>query len=1024
MRRWPIVACFVAVQALRHGVPSQTEVTFTQPQVDIMGKVTALLADMANKVTAEAARERSDFENDTQEINATLATQNADLQALQDRIVDINTDLAAAVAVQNTAKQTMDSLATTSLKLQTEIDTENRHSEQDKATFQQHESDLIGSSAQLQAAVAVVQSKDSGNGNSLMQSGSYVMVKQGLIQLQKALSNGAGKVLDLQSQQHLQRVMHEAELLANRFSPKQDAFLQFENQKQTAPNGGAQDSADSFSGIAGTLKDILLQTQSELQDLRDKEQIKRTAHNQLVASLKDQVRENQADLTALNVQVSSTQATMSSKKQDLLSSLAIAQVANASRQATLADRAQKQKVHEAHVNKTQETLLAISKASEILQNYIRKVNSTKQNPTLQNRTSAEDALFDNLNSDISMNTAANVTNRSGVLFQSSDEFSLARADGSWAPKGFLPDGVVVRSVDPSAEDSLADSEIKASRDEMVALERQLNPSLALAEAAAKAETQKQEAVAAAAATAKQEEDKKAREELAIMLAKPEARAEIDRKAANDDMERLEASIESQEPPAKARQRQADMAVLDEALRKMHDHEQWLSSRPPTALNQNAGSSGSQASNPNRLKELEAEFGVPVAAAPKPLFSVDTTRPPARTPAPPRPLLSMNSVYPWPFEDESAPVFPTEPAPPRSSETSPPMSKQEQIEQKGLEDLQASNADLDSLESKFYYAGLKEELTGPRSRPFSFLQSGQQVARAASPWGRPAPASQRGMTASLRPGGSFLQLRGGSEATQAQSAQANPFAQVTQMIKDMLGSLNQALAETQSKMQWCNSEEAKNKASQTDNLQRVKDLNMSIATTNATIQVMINDIQTATVTVAKMRQDYANAQKKFSDDMAALGNNTAFYQESAQVLKSGIDQLRKSGAPAMNGVIALMSVTYNDFTGLAAEINPEDQQKRFESMQAIAMARINDVNAQLQFKQTQKANLDSELQREQLDRDSYQRALDTAVSYSQQLQASCAIPQDTPEQRAAKRADTIKNLQDALQYLQPPAPAQG
>jgi len=291
---------------------------------------------------------------------------------------------------------------------------------------------------------------------------------------------------------------------------------------------------------------------------------------------------------------------------------------------------------------------------------------------------------------------------------------------------------------------------------------------------------------------------------------------------------------------------------------------------------------------------------------------------------------------------------------------------------------------------------------------------------------------------------LLATRAHDVSMRASSTSADPFADVKKMVKEMIVKLMNEMAEEAEHKEWCDAEMSKSAKSKVNKekdvsrlTSRIEELEAALAEIEDQLQTLTKDVAeaaSATVQATKIRgeekttnlaniKEYQDAQVLLTNAMTVLKE---FYEKDSFVQagsdaappatwEGGGDLEASSGG---SGVIGILEIAIDDFAHLeqgttAAENSAAREYDVFMKETQVQQA----VWAKdMEYKNTAKIRIKSELQRAKSDLDGYQKELAAVNQYIEKLKPSCTTETDSYEERKARRDAELKGLQEALAIL--------
>jgi len=317
------------------------------------------------------------------------------------------------------------------------------------------------------------------------------------------------------------------------------------------------------------------------------------------------------------------------------------------------------------------------------------------------------------------------------------------------------------------------------------------------------------------------------------------------------------------------------------------------------------------------------------------------------------------------------------------------------------------------------------------RPRSFLQLGSKRRRLTAS-GR-AAAYLQGRAAALN-----------SRALASVVAQLteNPFAKVTDMIKNLLARLKEEAASEAEHKQYCDEELKKNKLKRDEKTSDVAQLEAQIAGQDVKIVQMGDEIASLAAAQAALNKALAEAtavrSKEKPENEAAIADAQAgqtavkqailvleefysqaggFVQLKKQIPDFGLREYKgiqgKSG-----GVVGMLQVIESDFARLEADTQAAESQAAAEYAQF-----ATDTKADLEAKHNAEFKLSLRKDQAEFEREQAQKDLDltrdqlaAANSYYQELKPQCVVVHVSFAERAKRREEEIASLQQAYRIL--------
>lgn len=280
---------------------------------------------------------------------------------------------------------------------------------------------------------------------------------------------------------------------------------------------------------------------------------------------------------------------------------------------------------------------------------------------------------------------------------------------------------------------------------------------------------------------------------------------------------------------------------------------------------------------------------------------------------------------------------------------------------------------------------------------------------------------------------------------ASSTNADPFADVKKMVKEMIVKLMNEMAEEAEHKEWCDAEMSKsekskaNKEKQVSKLQsRIEALQAALAELTDNLETLAKDTAEAQAAVAEATKirgeegksnlaaivEYKDAQVLLTNAMTVLKD---FYEkESFAQTDSNADpppdtwdgggevQASTGGA----GVIGILEIAISDFAHLEEETTTAESSaaKEYDTFMKETQVQRAVWAKDVEYKNTAKIRVQGEIQRAKGDLEGYQKELAAVDAYIEKLTPSCTTQTDSYEERKKRRDAELKSLQEALAIL--------
>merc|ERR1719387_2268741 len=276
--------------------------------------------------------------------------------------------------------------------------------------------------------------------------------------------------------------------------------------------------------------------------------------------------------------------------------------------------------------------------------------------------------------------------------------------------------------------------------------------------------------------------------------------------------------------------------------------------------------------------------------------------------------------------------------------------------------------------------------------------------------------------------------------------ADPFKKVKKMVKDLIVKLMQEANDEAEHKGFCDMEMATNKNTRDKKSEDVINLTASIDELKASIAKISQDIKGLSGEIAELDAAVAKATAERDEEKAkntvtikdaqeaqaavkqALAVLSEFYEKAAEataLVQEGqeppatFDEPYKGMGGESGGVVGMMEVIQADFARLESETSSAEGEAAKEYSEFIDDSRVSKTNksADLDHKSEKKADQSSALASAEKELAGTQKELDSATEYFEKLKPQCLAPEESFEDKQARRKEEIESLQMALQILQ-------
>jgi len=276
---------------------------------------------------------------------------------------------------------------------------------------------------------------------------------------------------------------------------------------------------------------------------------------------------------------------------------------------------------------------------------------------------------------------------------------------------------------------------------------------------------------------------------------------------------------------------------------------------------------------------------------------------------------------------------------------------------------------------------------------------------------------------------------------AERVEADPFAKVKKMIKDLIVKLMEEANEEAEHKGWCDTELSTNEQTRKEKTAAVETLHAEIDQLEASIAKLTEDITDLTKAVAELDKAVAEATKLRQEEKAkntetisdageaqtavaqALTVLKEFYAKAAEATAfvqqpEVFDEPYKGMGGESGGVVGMLEVIESDFARLEADTKAGEAsaQKEYDEFMTDSEVDKTKKSTDIEHKASKKQNEEQALTTKKSDLEGTQKELDAALAYFDKLKPSCVDAGVSYEDRVARRKEEIESLQEALKIL--------
>lgn len=268
-----------------------------------------------------------------------------------------------------------------------------------------------------------------------------------------------------------------------------------------------------------------------------------------------------------------------------------------------------------------------------------------------------------------------------------------------------------------------------------------------------------------------------------------------------------------------------------------------------------------------------------------------------------------------------------------------------------------------------------------------------------------------------------------------TSQADPFAKVTDLLKDMIKRLSKEYAEEATKAQYCETEMAKSAKSKFNIEKSADKLKARIAQIDTEVDQLVADIKRIETEIQDMSKARADATTLRASEKSEALNSIVRYKDAQRLLKSALVVLRKTYGKKVSsgggggtsggykvsgigaGVVGLLEIAVEDFAQLQTETETAEAtaEKDYKELMDSTEIKTATFNKDLEYKNREKVRLEGDRMRNVEDLQNFDKELAALKKYVEQLKVQCPKG-ETYQERKTRREEEIRQLQEALTHL--------
>merc|ERR1719152_592334 len=318
--------------------------------------------------------------------------------------------------------------------------------------------------------------------------------------------------------------------------------------------------------------------------------------------------------------------------------------------------------------------------------------------------------------------------------------------------------------------------------------------------------------------------------------------------------------------------------------------------------------------------------------------------------------------------------------------------------------------------------IKETTSGAASQSYGFLQISSTSSDAVRFVRKLAKKQRSSVLAQLA-------SRMASEVRFGTGSQADIFAKVKGLIRDMIEKLEAESEADATKKAYCDKELAETNQKKDDKTAEIEKLSAKIESSKAKSAKLKEEVATLQKELAALVKSQAEMDKIRAEEKAAFDVNSAEMEKGLNGVKMALkvlndyyakaDKAHDSADGASSGIIGLLEVCESDFSKGLAEMKAAEESAIGAYEQETKENEIEKVTKEqdVKYKTKEAAGLDKAVSELSSDKEGVETELAAVMEYLKKIEEECIAKAETYEERTARRTAEINGLKEALQILE-------
>lgn len=260
------------------------------------------------------------------------------------------------------------------------------------------------------------------------------------------------------------------------------------------------------------------------------------------------------------------------------------------------------------------------------------------------------------------------------------------------------------------------------------------------------------------------------------------------------------------------------------------------------------------------------------------------------------------------------------------------------------------------------------------------------------------------------------------------SQADIFAKVKDLIRNMIEKLEAEAEADATKKAYCDKELAETNQKKSDKTAEIEKLAAKIGSSTAKSAKLKEEVATLQKELGALVRGQAEMDKIRGEEKGIFDINSAEMEKGLNGIKMALkvlneyyakaDKAHSSGDGASTGIIGLLEVCESDFSKGLAEMKATEETAITAYEQESQENEIEKVTKEqdAKYKTKESAGLDKSVAELSSDKDGVQTELAAVMEYLGKIEDECVAKPETFEERTARREAEISGLKDGLQIL--------